>query len=170
LRICLSGGASLLLASCAAGAEVPAGDAPSLELTGRVVDAADILPAAYEARLSDTLKSIKDETSVQLVVATTPDLKGETIDDYSLKLANDWGIGNAERNDGLMILVAPRERKVRIEVGRGLETAVTDGEAKRIIECDMIPHFRAGDYIRALDAGVAGLKAEIKPLANRKAA
>ena len=143
---------------------------PALELTGRVVDAADILSASTESDLVDKLERLENDTRAQLVVATTPDLKGYGIDDYALKLGNAWGVGDSERHDGLLLVVAPNERKVRIEVGLGLETVVTDEEAADILENDILPHFRQGDYAEGIARGVDGLSEELSAEPMRKAA
>jgi len=143
---------------------------PAMELTGRVVDEADILSAEFETALTGKLKELEERTLVQLVVATTPDLKGYDIADYSLNLARAWGIGSAECNDGLLLLVAPNERKVRIEVGYGLEASVRDEEAGEIIREAVLPSFRAGDYEAGVDAGVDGLIYEVTPYDLKKAA
>ena len=88
------------------------------------------------------------------MVATTPDLKGYDINDYSFELANAWGIGSNERDDGLLVLVAPNERRVRIEVGLGLEASVRDEEAEEIIREAIIPAFQNGDFEKGISQGV----------------
>lgn len=170
LRLVLVGPMALLLASCADGAVSVTDQQPALELTGRVVDAADILSSEFEARLTATLAALEKDTRVQLVVTTTPDLEGEDIASYSYTLANSWGIGSAERNDGLMVLVAPNERKVRIEVGYGLEASVKDEEAAQIIRNDVVPHFQRGDYETGIEASVQSLILEVTPDELKKAA
>lgn len=135
-----------------------------------MVDAADIISAPVEARLTDKLEALESDTGVQLVVATTPTLDGREISAYSLDLANAWGIGSAERNDGLLLLVAPNERQVRIDVGLGLEATVRDEEAAQIIYDDIVPHFREGDFESGISAGVDGLIREVAPGQARKAA
>ena len=142
----------------------------ALHLTGRVVDAADILSPQLEAELDTILERLEKDTKVQLVVATTPDLGGNDINDYSLKLANAWGIGSDERDDGLLLLVAPNERKVRIEVGIGLEASVKDEEAGEIIRNDIIPAFRVGQYEQGVSAGVTSLVNEVTTVEVKEAA
>ena len=163
------GFAALLIAGCAAEAEVPA-EEPALALTRRVVDAADILSPAFESEMTNTLEQLEDDTGVQLVVATTPDLGGEDISNYALDLGRDWGIGSSERLDGLMLLVAPNERRVRIEVGYGLEASVKDEEAAFIIRDDIIPHFGAGDFEAGVSAGIDRLIDEVMPYELKEAA
>ncbi len=160
--------APLVLTSGCANEEVVT--PPALELTGRVVDAADILDEQFEQDLTERLALLEQDTDVQLVVVTTPDLMGQMIDVYSLELANNWGIGDAERNDGLMILVAPNERKVRIEVGLGLEDIIKDEEAAEIIQTGVLPNFRAGDFAGGIAKGVDGLIAEVTPVELKEAA
>lgn len=171
--------ASFWLSACAAEAEPTvqadaaspnAPPAAALELTGRVVDAANILSADFEANLTARLAKLEEQTQVQFVVATTPDLKGRDIAFYSLDLANAWGIGSEDRDDGLMLLVAPNERSVRIEVGYGLEASVKDEEAAAIIERDIIPAFRDGDYEAGVQNGVDSLVREVTPYELKEAA
>ncbi|MEP1422540.1 MAG: TPM domain-containing protein [Erythrobacter sp.] len=169
----LAGLATLLLSGCAAEADsapLAGPPAPALELTGRVVDAADVLSPEFEAGLASKLGNLEERTLVQLVVATTPDLQNREIDDYSLDLANAWGLGNAERNDGLLLLVAPNERKVRIEFGLGLEASVNDEEAGRIIREDILPKFRSEDFEGGINAGVDNLISEVTSFELKEAA
>ncbi|MDJ0642188.1 MAG: TPM domain-containing protein [Erythrobacter sp.] len=169
LRPFLIGCAALLASGCAADAEETAIE-PALELTGRVVDAAEILSPASESEITTTLRKLEDDTGVQLVVATTPDLKGYEIAAYSYDLATAWGLGSAERHDGLLMLVAPNERQIRIEVGRGLEASVKDEEAAFIIHDDILPHFREGDFEKGVAAGVDRLVDEVTPYELKEAA
>src|SRR3972149_11166850 len=90
-------------------------------LTGRVVDDANLLSASDKAQLTADLKALEDKSSDQVVVVTVPSLQGFTIEDYGYQLGRHWGIGTKELNNGVLLIVAPNERKVRIEVGRGLE-------------------------------------------------
>ena len=161
--------AALFIGGCVAEAEVPAAK-PDLELTGRVVDAADILASPYETELTNRLAELEETTGVQLVVATTSDLGGREIAAYAHDLANDWQIGSAERLDGLLMLVAPNERRVRIEVGYGLEASVKDEEAAFIIYDDIVPHFEQGDFEAGIAAGVDRLIEEVTPYELEKAA
>ena len=160
-----------LFATACVGEAQPAESAePALELTGRVVDAGQILTPEFEERMTATLAQLEADTQVQLVVATTPELAGEDIAAYSLDLANNWGIGNEERDDGLLLLVAPNKRQVRIEVGYGLEASVKDEEAAEIIATQIIPHFRASDYEGGIEAGVDALIDEVTPIELKEAA
>lgn len=158
---------ALLVGACAK--EAPP-TPPSLEQTGRVVDSANILDADFETELTNRLARLEDETKVQLVVATTTDLERTPIADYSVKLARDWGIGSKSRNDGLLVLVAPNERQVRIEVGYGLEASVKDEEAARIINKAMVPQFEHSDYEAGISDGVDRLIDEVTPHTMKEAA
>jgi uncharacterized protein len=128
------------------------------ELTGRVVDRAGILSPEEEASLTAKLESIERETSVQFVIATVPGLEGEPIEDYSIRLAEEWKIGQAGLDNGAIVLVVPSERRVRIEVGYGLEAVIPDGLAGRIIRERVAPAFQAGSYYQGLLAAVEGLE------------
>jgi len=132
-------------------------DAPIPALTGRVVDTAGILSSAEESELARRLELIENETSVQIVVATIPSLEGAPIEDYSIRLAEAWKIGQAGLDNGAIVIVVPEERRVRIEVGYGLEAVIPDGMAGRIIRERMAPAFRDGDYYRGLLSAVEGI-------------
>lgn len=121
------------------------------DLTGRVVDRADILSTGAEKAIAEKLAAHERATSNQVVVATLPSLEGYDIADYGYRLGRHWGIGQEGRDNGVLLLVAPDERKVRIEVGYGLEGDLPDATAKLIIENEILPAFRAGD----MEAGVA---------------
>lgn len=126
-------------------------------LTGRVVDNANLLAPAEEAALTQKLEALERASSRQLVVATIPDLQGYPIEDYGYQLGRTWGIGQGEANNGIILLVAPNERRVRIEVGYGLEPIVTDALSSQIIRDQITPRFKAGDYAGGISAGVDAL-------------
>ena len=150
--------AILLLVVVVAGAAGLAGPALAAldfpRLTGRVVDDAGLLSAAEERRLTAKLESHEQATSNQLVVVTLPSLQGSEIEDFGYQLGRHWGIGQAGRDNGVLLIVAPNERKVRIEVGYGLEGDLPDAIAKLIIENDILPAFRGGNFPAGIDAGV----------------
>ena len=123
------------------------------ELTGRVVDAANIIPADEEARLTQKLAALENQSQRQLVIATLPSLQGYDISDYGYRLGRHWGIGDKERNDGALLIVAPNERKLRIEVGYGLEPVLTDGLSSLIINQAIVPLFKKGDMAGGIEAG-----------------
>ncbi|HEY0959107.1 MAG TPA: TPM domain-containing protein [Novosphingobium sp.] len=123
------------------------------KLTGRVVDAANIIPPDAEARLDQKLAALETQSRRQLVIATIPDLQGYDIADYGYQLGRAWGIGDKGRNDGALLVVAPKERKLRIEVGYGLEGVLTDGLSSIIINQTIVPKFKAGDMAGGIEAG-----------------
>lgn len=124
------------------------------KLTGRVVDAANLLDPAQEQALTAKLAALEQQSGRQLVVATIPDLQGYEIDQYGYQLGRNWGIGDKQRNDGTLLIVAPNERRVRIENGYGLEGVLTDAVSARIIRNAITPRFKAGDYPGGIIAGV----------------
>jgi uncharacterized protein len=127
------------------------------ELTGRVVDDAQLLGPDVEEELASELKALEDKSSDQLVVVTLPSLQGYPIEDYGYQLGRHWGIGTAKLNNGVLLIVAPNEHKVRIEVGYGLEGTLTDALSKIIIENAILPKFRSGDYAGGIKAGVSDI-------------
>jgi uncharacterized protein len=136
----------LLVASPAAAQTFP-------QLSGRVVDAANLLSPADEAELTGKLQALEQGSSRQMVVATVPNLEGHPIEDYGYQLGRHWGIGQKEANNGIILLVAPNEKRVRIEVGYGLEPIITDALSWQIINQQMLPRFKAGDYPGGIKAG-----------------
>ncbi|MER9404024.1 YgcG family protein [Mesorhizobium caraganae] len=143
----LLGLAVLLVGLAALAAELPV-------LTGRVVDNADIIDAATEEALTQKLADFETKGSDQIVVATVPSLGGEEIEPYANRLFNFWQLGQAGKNNGVLLLVARNDRTMRIEVGYGLEGALTNSHATRIIENDMAPAFRVGDFSGGLSKAV----------------
>ncbi len=118
-----------------------------------VVDAANILTPQQEQALSQKLIAQKQASGRSLVVATIPDLQGYDIADYGYRLGRAWGIGDKDSN-GALLIVAPSERKLRIEVGYGLEGILTDALSSQIIRTVIAPRFKAGDMVGGIDAGV----------------
>ncbi|MGM0767261.1 MAG: TPM domain-containing protein [Pseudomonadota bacterium] len=115
------------------------------ELTGRVVDNADMLPEKAEARLGGMLEAHEQGTSEQVVVVTLPNLQGYPIEEYGYQLGRHWGIGQEGEDNGALLIVAEDERRIRIEVGYGLEGRLTDAASATIINQVITPAFRAGD-------------------------
>lgn len=137
---------------------VPATAAPSFPaLTGRVVDTANILSEQTRQDLTQKLAELEHKTSRQLVVVTVPTLQGYDISDYGYQLGRAWGIGQAKLNNGILLIIAPNEHKVRIEVGYGLEPIVTDALSSVIIQTQILPKFRGGDFDGGVEAGVDAL-------------
>lgn len=126
-------------------------------LTGRVVDQAQLLDQSQNASLSAKLAAHEAQTSNQIVVATIPDLDGYAIADYANRLGREWQIGTAENDNGVLLVVAPNERKVRIEVGYGLEGALTDALSSIIIQREILPAFRSNDYPGGISNGVKAI-------------
>lgn len=127
------------------------------KLTGRVVDNANILSPATEQALTQKLEALETSTGRQLVVATLPSLQGYEIEDYGYQLGRAWGIGSEKTDDGALLIVAPAEKKVRIEVGYGLEPVLTDGLSSVIIQTAILPKFRDGDMEAGIVAGTDAL-------------
>ena len=130
-------------------------------LTGRVVDNAELLSPQAEAELTVKLEALEQQTGRQLVVATIPDLQDVPIEDYGYQLGRTWGIGDKDRDDGVLLLVAPKERDVRIEVGYGLEPVLTDALSSLIIQQRILPAFKQG---RMEEGIVAGTEAIVQQL------
>ncbi|MES1925386.1 TPM domain-containing protein [Salinisphaera sp. T31B1] len=126
-------------------------------LTGRVVDNAGMLGAADEARITDMLAAHEQATGEQVVVVTLPDLGGETISDYGYQLGRHWGIGQAEKDNGALLIVAKAERRVRIEAGYGVEGRLTDAQSSVIINDIIRPAFQQGDYAKGIVEGTAAI-------------
>ena len=127
-------------------------------LTDRIVDEAGLLGAGDRAAIRDDLKQLEGKSSDQLVIFTARSLQGYPIEDFGYQLGRAWGIGQQGTNNGVILLVAPNERKVRIEVGRGLEPQLTDALTKLIIENAILPAFRRGDFAAGIKAGVHDIK------------
>nr|WP_228141700.1 TPM domain-containing protein [Marinobacter sp. X15-166B] len=127
------------------------------ELTGRVVDRADLLPAKVEARLTQLLAAHEQATTEQVVVVTLPDLQGQGIESFGYQLGRHWGIGQQGEDNGVLLIVAEAERRIRIEVGYGLEGRLTDAVAATIINQVITPAFRAGDFATGIANGTEAI-------------
>jgi uncharacterized protein len=148
-----------ILLLCCAGTAVAQTFPP---LSGRVVDGANVLSAAQVQQLTQLSEQIEQASTRQLVVATVPDLQGYPIEDYGYRLGRAWKIGQGEANNGVILLVAPKERKVRIEVGYGLEPIVTDALASVIVNQTILPRFRDGDMGGGIVAGAQAIGEQLK--------
>jgi uncharacterized protein len=126
------------------------------------VDSANLLDPAQEAAITAKLEALEQGSTRQLVVATVPDLQGYPIEDYGYRLGRAWGIGQKGQNNGAILLVAPTERKVRIEVGYGLEPYLTDALSAVIVREQLLPRFRADDYPGGISAGVDAIIAQLQ--------
>ncbi len=123
-------------------------------LSGRVVDDAGIFNKSEENQLTSLLVGLEKDSNIQAVVVSVKSLQGYAVEDYTIRLAEEWGIGSSSSDNGLIILVAPKERDVRIEVGYGLEHKLTDGMSGYILRKDIIPNFRNGGYFAGIKAGL----------------
>jgi uncharacterized protein len=156
----------LLLAGPSAALDFPV-------LSGRVVDEAGILDLATRTALTDKLAALEAKTSDQLVVVTLKSLQGTSIEDFGVELGRRWKVGQKDKNNGVVLIVAPSERKVRIEVGYGLEGTLTDAVSRLIIENAIVPRFRAGDFpggiSRAVDDIISVLTGDAEEWKQRAA-
>lgn len=130
--------------------EVPA-------LTGRVVDQAELLDTQTTARLTGMLAAHEQATGEQVVVVTLPDLQGRSIEEVGLQLGREWGIGQKDEDSGALLIVARDDRKIRIEVGYGLEGRLTDAQSSVIINSIIAPAFQQGDFARGITDGTAAI-------------
>lgn len=151
--------ALVLLAAAALARPGAALDVPFL--SGRVVDDARLLDAATAARLEQTLKDHEAKTGHQVVVLTLPTLDGEEIEDYSLKVSRTWQLGRKGKDDGVLFLISRDDRKMRIEVGYGLEGVLPDAVCGLIIRDVVAPRLRAGDYPGGISAGAGAILSAI---------
>jgi uncharacterized protein len=142
-----------LLIFCFAWTTQPAFAQSFPALSGRVVDEAGLLSPAEETALTTKLQALQDKTQRQMVVATIANLQGYDIADYGYQLGRKWAVGDKIRNDGALLIIAPNERKVRIEAGYGLEGVLTDAVSSQIIRNDITPAFKAGDFAGGINAG-----------------
>ncbi len=134
---------------------------PFPALSGRVVDEAGILSPQFESEIGALLAAHEQATTNQLVVVTLKSLDGYDIADYGYQLGRHWGIGQKGRNNGVLLIIAPNERKLRIEVGYGLEGVLTDAESQAIIERVIKPALRQGNYEQGIRAGVNAIFAAL---------
>jgi uncharacterized protein len=141
---------------------VPAAAQTFPKFTGFVVDAANIIPATEEAAITARLDDLQRTTGRQLVVATLPSLQGYPIEDYGYRLGRSWGVGLKDLDNGAILIVAPNERRVRIEVGYGLTPVLTDALSSVIINSRIVPAFKAGDMPRGISAGVDGIIEQLR--------
>lgn len=133
------------------------------ELSGRVVDQAELLTPDQEQSLSELSKTIEDNSTAQIVVVTLKSLEGYDISDYGYQLGRYWKIGQKDKNNGLLIIIAPHDHKVRIEVGYGLEGEITDAQANDLILTKMIPRFKQKDVY----GGIKNTMEEIKVIISK---
>lgn len=143
-------------------AALPAAAQTFPPLTGRVVDGANLLDPAQEQALTQKLQALEQQSGRQLVVATFPSLEGRSIEDYGYRLGRTWAIGDKEKDDGVLLIVAPNERRVRIETGYGARVFLTDALSSIIIRNAITPRFKAGDFPGGIDAGVDAIAEQMR--------
>ncbi len=146
-------------------------DVPPLD-NRRVHDDADVLSPSTEAYLEQSLRSFEDSTSNQIAILTFASLEGESIDQFGIRVADAWKLGTQTKDNGVILLIAVNDRKIRIEVGQGLEGPLPDAVCNRIIRNELAPSFRRGDYdggvLSAVDAIRKAIKGEYKGTGPRK--
>ncbi len=152
LRLWLT--AALLLAVTLAPSALRADVTNFPPLTGRVVDQANLLPPDAKQKLEAKLADLEQKSGIQFVVATVSSLQGEEIEPFANELFRHWALGEKTKNNGVLLLVAPKEKKVRIEVGYGLEGTLTDALSKIVIVNAIAPRFKAGDFAGGITRGV----------------
>ena len=126
-------------------------------LSGQVVDTAGMIDSDSKERLSQMLRAHEELTTEQIVVVTLPDLQGSTIEDFGYQLGRFWGIGQKGKDNGALLIVAKDERKVRIEVGYGLEDRLTDAQSSVIINQIITPAFKQGDFVGGISKGTEAI-------------
>ena len=140
-------------------------------LTGRVVDRANMLDTETRQRLDSALQNFEQTSAIQLVVVTVTDLQGAPIEEFGYQLGRFWGIGQKDKNTGALLIVAQAERKVRIEVGYGLESKLTDALSENIIQTVILPRFKQGQPAAGIEQGaaaiIAALDGSYQPRATR---
>ncbi len=142
-------------------ASVPAVALEVPYLEGRVNDQAGMLSDGFEAQLENRLRELEEQTGAQVAILTIPSLEGDPIEDFSIRVVETWKLGRKGIDDGVLILIARDDRRMRIEVGYGLEGALTDAQAGRIIDGLMAPRFREGDFDGGVGAAVDAVSAAV---------
>lgn len=164
-----------ILFSISFGINSPAQDIQSVpELKTRVTDLADILTPEEERMLSKQLAALEERKGSQVAILTVETTRPESIEQYSIRVVDQWKVGRDDVDDGVLLLIAKQDRELRIEVGYGLEGAIPDAYAKRIISRIIVPHFRDGDYYLGVEEGVEAIigliDGEELPEVNRRRA
>lgn len=138
---------ALFVVTPASALEVP-------KLEGHVNDYADVLPADAEQRIARKLEAHEKGTGQQFAVLTIRSLEGDALEDFSIRTVEAWKLGSKEKDEGLLLLVVTDDRKVRIEVGHGLEGSVTDAQSSRIIRSVLVPAFKTGNYVVGIESAL----------------
>ena len=131
-------------------------------LTGRIVDLAHLLPADVAASLSAELAEHERKTGNQIAVLILPSLEDEPLEEFSHRVSTTWKLGRKGTDNGVLVLIVPRERRIRIEVGYGLEGALTDAKSSQIIRREIVPHFKSGDFAGGITAGLKAIMGTIE--------
>jgi uncharacterized protein len=156
LRAALAAAGSVFaVAAAAGGAAAAAKDVPYL--SGRVVDEAGLLSAAARQRIDGQLATFERQTGDQVAVLVVAGLGGEPLEEYSIKVAQTWKLGQKGKDNGVLLLIARDDRKMRIEVGYGLEGTLTDLQSREILDDTIRPRFREGDFDGGVERGVDGI-------------
>ena len=158
-RLLLRASAAAVLLLCVA---VAAGALEVPPLRGRVNDYANMISPEAESRINSISSELESSDSTQIVVLTVPSLEGEDLEGFSIRVVESWGIGQEEYDNGVLLLVAQAERRIRIEVGYGLEGALTDLQAGRIIDYEIAPYFKAGQFGEGLVRGSEAIAAAVE--------
>ena len=165
---------SLLLCGLLCSLSVFAAEPEFPKLSGRVVDTAELISASAEQRIIAQLAAQEQRTGNQLVVVTLPELQGYDIADYGYQLGRYWGIGEKDKNNGALLIIAMKEKKMRIEVGYGLEGQLTDARSAQIIQQILTPAFKAGDFdggvSRAVEAMILIIDGKAPAIAKKQTA
>ncbi len=153
---------SILLAMLA-GSSLTAGAQEAYEPTAQffVNDFAGVISDDAERRMVETGQALQQQTGAQIVAVTVPSLDGQSVEDYAIDLANDWGIGQESEDNGVLLLIAVEERQLRIEVGLGLEGALPDGKTGRIMDTYMVPSLREDDFSAGMLEGYLAVAAQV---------
>ena len=149
VRLVLS---ATILVALATSASLAALDVPFL--SGRVVDQAGIIPELVERRIEEKSRLLEESTGAQIAVLTISSLEGHSLEDYTIRVVEQWELGQADQDNGVLIFVAVDDRRMRIEVGYGLEGVLTDAMSGRILDGAIAPRFREGDFGGGLERGV----------------
>jgi uncharacterized protein len=155
LRSCLALVIFLMQGFVASALDIP-------KLKDRVTDLAGVLTAEQIARLDSKLQALEGSDSTQAAVLIIPSLEGEALEDFTIRVAEAWKLGQKGRDNGALLFVAVKERKMRIEAGYGLEAKLTDARGNQIIRNEIAPRFREGDYYGGIDAGLTGIIQSIR--------
>lgn len=145
----------LAIAAGAAGADIP-------YLSGRVVDDAEILSSTARSRITTMLREHEQRTTNQIAVLTVPTIQGESIEEYSLAVFEKWKLGQLGKDNGVLVVVVPQDRRMRIEVGYGLEGTLTDLAAARIVRNVMTPRFKENDFDRGVEDGITAIVGQLE--------